>query len=150
MRFRNVNGALIAADQDSSNFMVDNMTVEFLDLFALKDLRTPLQNKKMWPMLNDFATQIEWAGEYREPEDWKYILSAAFEKTRLIPGIDGEIVPIPASTSRYTKKKFAEFIELMYATGEELGVKWSDPSIKFYEEMMQEIKDMGFNSPYAP
>lgn len=112
-----------------------NRETNELEMWSHTDLRTPEQNSKMWPMLNDFSEQIVWCGRKRSTYEWKYILSASFEKMRLVPGIDGEIVPIPARTSRYTKQKFSALIESIYAVGAELGVEWSDPAIKAYEEI---------------
>src|SRR5210317_1827410 len=126
MRFRNVNGALIAADEDSSDYVFSRLDVDFVDMVAEDDLRTIEQNNKMWPMLRDFSKQIELAGEMRTETEWKYILSQPFEATRIIPGINGEMVFIPAQTSKFGKRKFRDFIEFIYAEGSNMGVKWSD------------------------
>ena len=92
------------------------------------------QNAKMWPMLQDLSQQKEWAGAMRSPDDWKDIATAHFEKQNLIPGIDGSFVALGARTKEYDKKKFAEFIELLYWIGQEYEVKWSEKALAIYED----------------
>ena len=99
--------------------------------------RTPDQNRKMWPMLTDFARQIDWPhtkrGQWRiakmPPMSWKAVLTAAFEQEmEMAQGLEGGQVMVGASTSNYGVRKFADFINFLYATGNERGVVWSDKS----------------------
>ena len=92
------------------------------------------QNAKMWPMLQDLSHQKEWAGAMRSPDDWKDIATAHFEKQSLIPGIDGSFIALGARTREYDKKKFSEFIELLYWIGQEYEIKWSEKALAAYEE----------------
>ena len=105
--------------------------------------RTLLQNSKMWPMLHDFARCVPWrftrGGKWQTgmmpPQSWKAVLTAAFEhETEMAEGIDGGMVMIGASTSNYGKRQMADFIECMYAIGNERDVKWSEPSRKLIAE----------------
>lgn len=91
------------------------------------------QNAKLWPMLTDFAKQVPWpvngSMQLIEPEDWKAILTAAFEQEgRMAPGLRGGFVMLGARTSKYSKRKFSDLIEFLYAEGSERGVEWSERS----------------------
>ena len=90
--------------------------------------RSDLQNKKMWSMLRDISTQVEWHGQYLSDEDWKHIFSAIIEKQRVVPGLEGGFVVLGSSTRKKNKKWFSDLFELMYAFGAENGVRWKDES----------------------
>lgn len=96
-------------------------------------IRSLDQNAKMWPMLKDFADhamlEVDGVMLLVEPEDWKDVLTAAFEQeTRVAVGLDGRKVLLGARTSQYGQAKMSEFIEFMYAAGSERGVVWSEQS----------------------
>lgn len=106
---------------------------------SLQDLRTKKQNALMWPLLNDFASQVvNHDGMKYTPDDWKDILTAAFEKqVRFVPNLYGDgVVALGAKTSKYGKKKMSEFIEFIYAEGSDRGVVWSMQS----EESLSEVR----------
>jgi hypothetical protein len=91
-----------------------------------EERRTNEQNRKMWPLLTEFAEQVEHFGHHWSPEDWKYILMHAFRKElRLLPGLDGSVVPIGLSTSALSKSDMIKFIEFIIAEGTERGVIFS-------------------------
>lgn len=97
------------------------------------------QNSKMWPMLADFAKHVPWpvngTMQLIDSDDWKAILTAAFEQEgRMAPGLRGGFVFLGARTSKYTKKRMADFITFLYAEGNERGVPWSEPSKRLAEE----------------
>lgn len=48
-----------------------------------------------------------------------------------------EPVYVRPSTTKFRKAEAADFIEFLYATGSEFDVKWSDMSLKVYDEMME-------------
>ncbi|WP_211313851.1 recombination protein NinB [Marinomonas piezotolerans] len=93
------------------------------------------QNARLWATLTDVATQLEWYGEKLSQEDWKHVFTAALKKQKAVPGIDGGFVVLATHTSRMNKTEFSELLELIYAFGSERGVRWSDPVLKYYEEM---------------
>lgn len=43
-------------------------------------------------------------------------------------------VYVRPSTTKFTKRECAEFIEFLHATGAELGVEWSDRALAVYDE----------------
>lgn len=92
------------------------------------------QNAKLWPMLSDISRQVEWFGKKHKPEHWKDIITASFEQCEAVPGIDGGIVMIGGHTSRYTKKRFSELIEYIYAFGAEKRIAWSEPALQVFAE----------------
>jgi hypothetical protein len=98
--------------------------------------RTDAQNRLMWPLLTQFSQQLLWPVNGQmvrmEPDEWKDVLSAAFhgETLRLAMGLNGGVVMLGRRTSRFTKAQFSEWIEFLYATAAQRGVKlpaWVDP-----------------------
>lgn len=92
--------------------------------------RTLDQNAKLWAMLTDIATQVQWHGLKLTPDDWKLIfLDALKRELRLVPNIDGNgFVNLSRSSSDLSKSEMADLIELMLAFGTNHGVIWSDPN----------------------
>lgn len=88
--------------------------------------RTLDQNSKLWPMLEDVSRQVEWYGSRLTKEEWKDVFSASLKKQKAVPGIDGGFVVCGQSTSKMSKREFADLVELIYAFGGERGVKWSE------------------------
>jgi hypothetical protein len=86
------------------------------------------QNALLWPLLECFSEQLRWPVNETltklEPEEWKDILSAAFEQetVRLAEGLNGGTVMLGRRTSQFGKRRFSEFIEFIYATGAQRGV----------------------------
>lgn len=100
-----------------------------------EDKRTLAQNRKMWAMLRDFAAQVEWYGNRLSDEDYKNIFSAAVERQRMVPALDGMgFVVLGVSTRGKPVKWFNDMIELLYAEGADRGVIWSDPAIRAQAE----------------
>lgn len=95
----------------------------------LEDDRTLDQNAALWPILQAFSTQKKLAvnGFMADatPEDWKDVLTAAFENegSRVAQGLDGRPVFLGQRTSRFTKAKFSEFLEFLHATAAQMGVE---------------------------
>lgn len=85
------------------------------------------QNARLWPMLNDIASQVVWHGTKLIDEEWKDIFSAALKRAKVVPGLDGGFVVLGQRTSNMSKSEFSELIELMFSFGAEHEVVWSDP-----------------------
>lgn len=105
----------------------------------LSDLRSLSQNAKLWPMLEDVASQqqlvVDGVAEWADREDWKDVFTNALRKyQRMARGIDGGVVMLGMRTSKMRKKEFSDLIELIYAYGAEHGVQWSDPALRVFEE----------------
>jgi len=104
-----------------------------LGVYTADEKRSLIQNKKLWAMLTDFKP-IYFNNRLWDQEHWKAFLMSAFNQEMPIVGLNGEPVMMGLSTSKLTKKRFAEFIEFIYAAGSQRGVMWSDPAMKVYEE----------------
>jgi hypothetical protein len=93
------------------------------------ETRSQAQNRLMWPILECFSKQLEWPVNGRmvkmEPEEWKDVLSAAFrdEYVRIAMGLTGGVVLLGQRTSRFTKPEFAAWVDFLYATATDRGVK---------------------------
>lgn len=96
------------------------------------------QNALQWVLLAEISKQLEHCGMKLSSEDWKALLTAAFEnEVRMVPNLNNNgFVMLGARTSKYSKKKFSEFIEFIYAAGSERGVEWSPVTTTNYNEVM--------------
>jgi len=89
------------------------------------------QNAAQWPILECFAKQKQWPIngnlEWMTKEEWKDVLTAAFEKEsiRLAASMNGGVVMLGSRTSKYGKKKFSEWLEFLNAAAVELNVDLS-------------------------
>lgn len=90
--------------------------------------RTLEQNSALWPRLNCWSKQLPWnvneAKVTLTDEEWKDILSAAFEKEtlRMADGLHGGLVMLGRRTSQYDKYRFSEFLDFIDSEGVELGI----------------------------
>lgn len=95
------------------------------------ETRSAQQNARLWAMLTAVSQQKEWYGQRLSPEDWKHLFTAALQKTRAVPGIDGGVVFLGQSTSKMTKAEMTELqtmIEVFAAeNGIDLGDEWLEP-----------------------
>ena len=86
------------------------------------------QNAAQWPILQAFADQLEWPVNgimsKLEPDEWKDILTAAFENetVRVAIGLNGGLVMLGKRTRTFSKKKFSEWLEFLHATAAHRGV----------------------------
>jgi hypothetical protein len=100
------------------------------------ETRTIEQNSKLWTMLKDMSEQIVYCGKKRTSEAWKDILTVAWkDEVELVMSLDStKVIAVGLSTSNMTKKEFSEFIEVIYVTGVDYSVNWSEKSIDIYNE----------------
>ena len=92
------------------------------------------QNAKLWPMLTDISRQVDWFGRKHSPDQWKDIITGSFEHCEFVPGIDGQMIMLGGRTSKYSKARFSELIEYIYAFGADKQVRWSEPALKAFEQ----------------
>lgn len=89
--------------------------------------RTPEQNNFMWSLLEQISKHVVWYGQKLSAEDWKDVLTAALRGHRVVPGIHaGTFVVLGMRTSRMTKARMSELIELIQAFGAEQGVAFRE------------------------
>lgn len=103
--------------------------------------RTVPQNKRMWAMLTDIASQVKaetmvrgkWMRTRRNTEWWKlfFLASLGLEREQARdPSDHSTLVSFDrTSSSDLGKDEFSDLIELMFAFGARTGVEWSDPAI---------------------
>ncbi len=97
------------------------------------------QEEKYHAMIGDIAKQCMFMGQRWDSEDWKRFLVDAFAKVmrdagtplhhdgRVVPSLDGQrVVQLGIQTRKFYVKEAAEFIEYLYAYGEENGVQWTE------------------------
>lgn len=87
------------------------------------------QNAKLWAVLTEVSQQVQWHGQHLAPAEWKDVFTAALERQKVVPGIEGGFVVIGSSTSRMSKAKLGELIELIHAFGAERGVEFQDLAV---------------------
>ena len=95
----------------------------------VKSIRSIEQNAKMWAMLTDISSQVDWYGNKLTKEEWKIVLTAGLKQQKVVPGLDGGFVAIGSSTSKMSIAEMADLITLGYAFGNEKGVKWSEVEV---------------------
>jgi hypothetical protein len=90
--------------------------------------RTLAQNDRLWAMLTDFATQLDWHGLKLTPNDWKLLfLDKLRHEMRLVPNLDGTgFINLGRSSSDLSKEEMSNMIELMFAFGTNHGVVFHD------------------------
>lgn len=102
--------------------------------------RTLAQNNKMWAVLADISTQVDWYGNKLTSEEWKHVITAALKGQKTVPGINGGFVVLGLSTSKMTIREMVDVIECAHAFGAEHGVIWSDET-KLAAELAQRFGD---------
>lgn len=90
------------------------------------------QNAKMWAMLQDIASQVDWQvdGVLRKlsKEEWKAIVTAGVKRSQKIAlGIEGGFVVLPDSTSNMSIRDMKAVIEFAQFFGDSNQVQWTDP-----------------------
>lgn len=98
----------------------DGCVVQFKE-----NTRSLEQNARMWSMLEDLASQVEWYGKKLTADDWKDVCTASLRKARVVPTIDGDgFVPLGMRTSSMTKGEMNALMDLIEAFGAERGVSF--------------------------
>lgn len=118
----------LRTEQDRQRAMLILAKVDLSEgkVWSLRDEARPdAFNRKMWAMLRDISGQVEWYGQKLSSDDWKHIFSAAVEKQRAVPGLDGGFVVLGISTRKQSKKWFSDMFEVMQAFAAERGVKFT-------------------------
>lgn len=105
------------------------MAGQKLQVTVVDEGRSLEQNAAQWPILDAFSSQLQWPVNaelvYMSAEEWKDLLTAAFnrETVRIAKGLDGGVVMLGLRTSRFTKKRFSEWLDFLNATAALRGVR---------------------------
>lgn len=99
-----------------------------------EERRNSEQNSAQWPVLEAWARQKQWPVNGvmcdLSAEEWKDILTAAFEgetNPRIAAGLNGGIVMLGRRTSRYSKKRFSEWLDWLHAASHHAGIRVPAP-----------------------
>lgn len=90
------------------------------------------QNSRMWAMLTDVATQVQYHGVKLAADDWKLVFLDALrreigDELRLVPNLDGTgFVNLGRSSSDLSKEEMTGLIDLIFKFGAEQGVTFHD------------------------
>ena len=86
------------------------------------------QNAKMWAMIADCQAQIPDMREMDGESIKLRFMDALGTEMRYLPKLDGSgFFPVGHKSSALSVRQFADLIELIYATGAQHGVHWSEP-----------------------
>jgi hypothetical protein len=92
------------------------------------------QNAKLWAMISDIS-RAKPEGRMHTPEVWKCIFMQALgHETRFEMGLDNRPFPVGFSSSKLSKRDFADLITFVMEYGDRMGVAWSEPPPKGYEQ----------------
>jgi hypothetical protein len=121
------------SDIDRAFIWADGLITKALQAgTVVMELRRETRTKEQ----NDKASRIELSGRNDwSDEAWKCFLISAFNNEVPAIGLRGEPVSLGLSTSKIGKRRFSDFIEFIYSEGSEMGVKWSEPSLAYYQEL---------------
>lgn len=98
-----------------------------LKISQVRSIRTLDQNAKMWAMLHDISRQVDWYGEKLSPENWKDMITAALNRQKVVPGIEGGFVALGSRTPKMSIREMIDVIDFAYAFGADKNIKWTDP-----------------------
>lgn len=99
-----------------------------LTLEIRPEKRSDAQNRLLHACLSEISKQVEWAGQKRDVDTWKRLLTAAWLRARgdhieMLPALDGKGVDIVfRRTSQLSKAECAELSEFVMAWAAEHGV----------------------------
>lgn len=112
----------------------DGAVVRFAEAGKTRD-----QEERYHAMIGDIAKQWDFLGKRWHQDDMKRLLVDAFAQAmreagtplhhdgRVVPSIDGErVVQLGIQTSKFRKREASEFIEYLFAFGDEHGIEWSN------------------------
>ena len=91
------------------------------------------QNAMLWALISD-VSRAKPEGRVHTPEVWKCLFMASCGHTvRFEMGLDNRPFPVGFSSSRLTKREFADLITVVLEYGDRHGVAWSEPPPKGYD-----------------
>ncbi len=92
------------------------------------DIRTDLQNRKLWPLLQDIRDAKLPGREHYSRDDWKCVFMKTLgQEVRYLHDINGRPFDPGMRSSRLTKSEFADLMTLVIQYGDQNGVQWTGP-----------------------
>ena len=109
---------------------IDAAPADFVMKLA-KETRRDIQNRKLWPMLQDIQRQVPEMATYSTDDIKLRFLNALGTEMRFLPTLENEgMFPVGLRSSTLTVAQFSALVELLYKFGAERGVVWSEPKDK--------------------
>lgn len=106
---------------------IDEAPADFVCKIA-KETRRDIQNRKLWPMINDIRRQVPDMAAYSQEDAKLRFMDALGSELRFLPKLEGQgMFPVGHRSSELTVEQFSGLIELLYKYGAENGVRWTDP-----------------------
>lgn len=96
------------------------------------ETRSLKENALLHALLTQISKQKDWAGQKRDVETWKRLITAAWcrargEHVEMLPALDGHGVDIVfRRTSQLTRAECSELIEFLYAWGAQVGIVFDE------------------------
>lgn len=97
-----------------------------LEVEIRKPKRSNPQNRRMWAMLEEVASQVNWHGQKLSAEDWKHVFSSSLKKQRAVPGLDGGFVVLGTHTSDMTVEEMSDLMMVMESFGAAQDVEFAE------------------------
>lgn len=115
------------ADRDTALKWVEQAPAGTRVIFK-ESKRSTDQNSKLWAMLTEVATQLDWHGQKLSPDSWKLLfLDALTNEMKLVPNLNGTgYVNLGRSSSNLSKSEFSDLLELIHEFGARHDVKFSE------------------------
>jgi hypothetical protein len=108
--------------------LIDAAPADFVMKLA-KETRRDIQNRKLWPMLQDIQQQVPGMESFTTDDIKLRFLNALGTEMRFLPALENEgMFPVGLRSSTLTVAQFSALVELLYKYGAEHGVAWSDPA----------------------
>jgi hypothetical protein len=86
------------------------------------------QNDRMWAMLTDIASQLDWHGQKLSTNEWKLLfLDALKREARVVPNLDGNgFISLGRSSSDLSKQEMGDLLTIIEEFGARHGVVFGD------------------------
>jgi len=121
-----------------------------VEVIIQRPSKTRELESKYHVMIADIARTVELEGRKFDAEIWKAKLVEEFEQEmkrantplshpgRTTLSLDTQrYVTIRASTKQFRVHEASQFVAFLYATGTDMGARFSEPSMKFYEDIQR-------------
>jgi hypothetical protein len=123
-----------------------------VEIIVQRPSKSREQERLYHALIGDISRTVEISGREYDAEVWKALLVDSFTQEmqiqgtplyhpgRVVPSLDGmRAITVRASTRRFRKQEAADFIEYLYSFGAEHGAAFSDPTMRYYEEISEGV-----------
>lgn len=121
-----------------------------VEITVQRPSRSRDQERLYHALIGDIARSVEVQGRKYDADVWKALLVDMFTQEmqaqgtplahpgRVVPSLDGmRTVTVRSSTRRFRKQEASDFIEYLYSFGAENGATFSDPTMRYYQDLSE-------------